>query len=584
MIGGATAIAIILALGLAAFASGRLRHDLVAILMLLAAVAFGVVAPSAAFSGFGDPVVVTVAAIMILSAAVANSGVVRLALTPLRPVLISEIGIAAAVSLLCAIASAFMNNIGALALLMPAALSACRTAEVSPSRVLMPMAFASLLGGLTTLIGTPPNVIISELRTEYVGTRFHMFDFLPVGGSLALIGLLTMILTLRAIPRRVAGGDRPLQFQVSDYLFEVRVLEQARETPLTVADLETPIDDDETLAVRALDRGGIIFAAPGGWRPLHPGDIVQLEGRAPLVQNALERHGLEIVSGSEDDALEAALFECVVPQGSPLTLGLPARQQLSDTGAALLAVSRSGRAIVDRLERIQLAGGDVVLLQAPERIKADIVERFALLPLADRQLDLSPFSADWRAALALGGAIGASALGLAPLALALLAAIAALALMGRLTGRAYRDVDWSIILLLAALIPVAQAFADQGAGDAVARWLSSLSTAWPAPVIIGVVLAATMLATPFLNNAAAVLIMAPIAAEVGRASDVSIDAMLMAVAIGASSDFLTPIGHQSNTLVMGPGGYRFFDYPRLGAPLSLVVLVLGTVLISAIWT
>lgn len=580
----ALAIGLIFLGGVVAFASGRIRHDLVAILMLLAAVLLGLVKPAEAFAGFGDPVVITVCAIMILSAAISRSGVLALALTPIRPFLVNELGITAAFSVVCAIFSAFMNNIGALALLMPAALNACRAASISPSRVLMPMAFASLLGGLSTLIGTPPNVLISELRAEYVGERFGIFDFAAVGGTVALAGVAAMLFFLRWIPVRVPAGDEPLMFRVSDYLFEVRVLDRNREKPLTVGDLQAAQSKGEKLSVLAIDRGGIVFAAPGDWRPLYPGDIVQLEGRAPDIETALERHGLEIASGKEDDALEAALFECVVPKTSALTQGFEARRLLSYAGAALLAVSRSGRSIVDRLDRIQLTAGDVVLLQAPESMKPEIVERFNLLPLAERPLSLSPFSVDWRAAAALGGAVLATTLGAAPLAIALLAAVALLAILGRVTPRSYTDIDWSIVLLLGALIPVSQAFSDLGAGDAIAQSLTWLGQGQQPSLIIGLVLGATMLATPFLNNAAAVLIMAPIAAQVGQSSGVNVDAMLMAVAVGASCDFLTPIGHQSNTLVMGPGGYRFFDYMRLGAPLSLLVLILGTTMIATVWT
>ncbi|MBI1250424.1 MAG: SLC13 family permease [Alphaproteobacteria bacterium] len=582
MTGGSLGIALILLGGLSLFATGRMRHDLVAILMLLTAVSFGFVAPQNAFSGFADPVVVTVAAVMALSAAIARSGVLRWALHPMRRLLVTEFALSATFSLLCAIASAFMNNVGALALLMPAALAACRTASISPSRVLMPMAFASLLGGLATLIGTPPNVIIARLRADYGDAPFRMFDFAPVGALTALAGVAAMLVLLRAIPRRLPSKGEQLLFRVSDYLFEVRVRE--REKPLTVGDVRAPNADGETLSVHAIDRQGMVFAAPGDWRPLRTGDIVQLEGRAPLVQAALETHDLELVGGAEDDLLEAALFECVVQERTPLVLAPDARARLSRAGAALVAVSRGGRAIVERLDSIRLQAGDVVLLQAQESAKPDIIERFALLPLAERPLELTRAKADWRPIAALAAAIAAAAFNLAPLQIALLAAIAALALLGRLNQHAYRDIDWSIVLMLAALIPVATAFSDLGAGETIAGWVAAAVHGQSTTIIVAAVLGATMLVTPFLNNAAAVLIMGPIAAQVGAASGVSIDAMLMAVAIGASCDFLTPIGHQSNTLVMGPGGYQFFDYARFGAPLSLVVLIVATALIVRFWT
>jgi di/tricarboxylate transporter len=560
-----------------------MRHDLVAILMLLASIAFGLVAPGDAFAGLGDPVVITVAGVMVMSATIARSGILRLALAPFRGLLTLEVGIAVTFSLLCAVASAFMNNVGALAVLLPAALSACRSASVSPSRVLMPMAFASLLGGLVTLIGTPPNVIIAGIRTEHVGAPFGMFDFAPVGGILALAGVIALLTSLRLLPRRVRAGGEPLLFKVADYLFEVRVPAGGRAASLTVDDLRSAGADGE-LSVHAIDRGGIVFAAPAGGRRLQPGDIVQLEGRAPAVQIAVERLGLEIVGGRDNDVLEAAVLECVVTERSSLVATLNPGTQLGRAGAALLAVSRGGRAAVERLNRFRLVAGDVVLLQAPEDLKAEIIEKFALLPLAERALELGARKLDWRPVATLAAAIGASALGVTSLSVALLCAVAALALLGLVDQKSYKDIDWSVIVLLAALLPVAQAFSTVGAGAAVAEWLATVGTSAAPYVLIGATLGATMAVTPFLNNAAAVMIMAPIAAQVGLETDVKVDAMLMAVAVGASCDFLTPIGHQSNTLVMGPGGYQFLDYARLGAPLSILVLIAGTLLVTLFWT
>jgi di/tricarboxylate transporter len=577
------AVALILGLGFAAFAHGRVRHDLIALLMLLASVAVGVVTPAQAFTGLGDPVVVTVAGVMVISAAIARSGVLKLALRPFSRLLSIETGIAATFSVLCAVASAFMNNIGALALLLPAALNACKTASVSPSRVLMPMAFSSLLGGLVTLIGTPPNVIIARIRSDYSGTPFTMFDFAPVGAILAVAGVALVLVTVRWLPRRLPAGGEPLLFKIADYLFEVKVLERKRASNFTVGDLRTSDTDEETLSVHAIDRGGIVFAAPSAWRPLVTGDVLQLEGRAPVIQTACEKFGLQVVGGVEDDALEAAVMECVVSERSLLASAVDPSSHLARAGVALLAVSRNGRAVVERLNRFKILPGDVILLQAPDGAKADIIERYALLPLAERSLEFAARKSDWRPAAVLAIAIVVAALGVASLSVSLVGAVAVLALLGLADQKSYNDIDWSIVVLLAALIPVAEAFSNVGAGAIVADWLSTIGSGAPPYVVIGAALAATMLVTPFLNNAAAVLIMAPIAAGVGLDSGVKVDAMLMAVAIGASCDFLTPIGHQSNTLVMGPGGYQFFDYARLGAPLSALVLIAGTMLITLFW-
>jgi di/tricarboxylate transporter len=313
------------------------------------------------------------------------------------------------------------------------------------------------------------------------------------------------------------------------------------------------------------------------------GDIIQVEGRAPVVEAAIERLGLEIASDVEDDLLEGSFIECVVTDRSSL-IGRPdATEFLAQHDASLVAVSRRGKNIASGLSALSLQAGDVLLLQARSDRTSDLAQIFDLLPLAERQLNLRVSAKDWLPVLALLAAILAASLGVFGLAVALLLAVAALGLTGRLKGNVYSNIDWPIIILLAALIPVAHAFGQSGAGEAIASVISSVGGGQPEWVLVGIALGLTMAVTPFLNNAAAVLIMGPIAAQTGIETGVPVDAMLMAVAIGASCDFLTPIGHQSNTLVWGPGGYRFSDYARVGAPLTLLVLVFGTFLISTVW-
>ncbi len=576
-------ISAIFAIGLALFASGRVRHDLVALLMLLAAVLLGLVDPKNAFTGFADPVVITVAAIMVLSATVARSGLLRLALKPFQSQLVTSTGITLVFCGLCAAASAFMNNVGALALLLPAAIAACQAANVSPSRVLMPMAFASLLGGLITQIGTPPNVIISQVRETYTGEAFGMFDFTPVGLGLTVAGLAYLLVTMRFLPDRVPAGHGELLSRVADYLFEARVLEKNRTEPLTVSKLRGAAAGGAYIDVHAINRAGFVIAAPPGWRALQTGDVLQLEGRAPDVTALIEREGLELTGSVDDNALKAATFEAVISDRSSLAGAHDAARRLSDAGATLLAVSRRNRSFFEQMDKMILRAGDVVLMQTQENLKPELIDRFALLPLADTSLAVPGTRADWRPILALAGAILAATFNLTSLSVALVAGVVVLACLGRVTPRAYREIDWSILILLAAIIPVSKAFNDSGAGQVIAHGLSSAGQGLPEAAVVALVLAATMMMTPFLNNAAAVLVMAPIAASVGRDVGLGPDAMLMAVAVGASCDFLTPIGHQSNTLVMGPGGYKFLDYTRMGAPLSMLVLALGTALISWIW-
>ncbi|WP_421837695.1 SLC13 family permease [Novosphingobium sp.] len=580
--GTVMAISAIFAAGLVGFATDRVRHDLVALLMLSSCVALGLVSADRAFAGFSDPVVITVGAIMIISAAIARSGVLAYALRPFQRWMKAETGIAVVYALLCGVASAFMNNVGALALLLPAALATCRTAKVSPSRILMPMAFASLLGGLVTLIGTPPNVILAEMRSDYGRPAFGMFDFALVGLPLALAGLVLTIWLVRFLPMHASSEGEPLKFRVADYLFELRVPTNAAKA-LTVEVLASIGSGNDRLAVHAIDRGGILVTAPRLSRSLMPGDIIQVEGRAPIVEEALERLGLELASDVEDDLLGDAFFEFVVTEQSTLVLQDAPLALLAAQGAALVALSRRGKSIAAGLSAMRLHAGDVILLQVEPARTAELAHVFSLLPLAERPLRLRVSAKDWLPVAALVGAIIAASTGVSGLAAALVLAVAALGLTGRLRGHVYQDIDWSIIVLLAAIIPVAQAFAASGADETVAGVISVVGKGQPAWVPVGLALGLTMAVTPFLNNAAAVLIMGPIAARTGMETHVPVDAMLMAVAIGASCDFLTPIGHQSNTLVWGPGGYRFSDYARVGAPLTLLVLFLGTALITAIW-
>jgi di/tricarboxylate transporter len=565
--------------GMAGFASNRIRHDLVALLMLAACVLLGLVPAREAFAGFSDPAVITVACIMLISAAVSRSGVLERLLRPLQPLLGRETTIAAIYALLCGTASSVMNNVGALALLLPAALGSCRAAQVSPSRVLMPMGFASLLGGLVTMVGTPPNILLADLRAELTGTGFALFDFARVGLPLALVGTVMTIMLVRLLPVQAQRDDQPLQFRVADYLFELRV-------PHGVADdltVERLAAGDDGLQVHAIDRGGMLVTAPRATRRLLPGDVVQVEGRAMAVERVVARWGLEIASDAEDDLLEDALAEFVVVDPSPLAGNPQAGQLLAQQGAALVAISRRGKAIAEGIAAQQPQAGDVLLLQLADDQRPGVAERLGLLPLAPRPLRLGLGARDLLPVLVLLGAILAAATGAMALATALLLGVLLLALAGRLSADAYRAIDWPVIVMLAAMLPVAATFGKSDLAGRLADLLAALGQGQPAWLMVAMVLALTMAVTPFVNNAAAALIMAPMAVSAGAANGIGSDAMLMAVGVAASCDFLTPIGHQSNTLVWGPGGYQFGDYARIGAPISLMVLILGTPLILWAW-
>jgi di/tricarboxylate transporter len=390
------------------------------------------------------------------------------------------------------------------------------------------------------------------------------------------------LLLVRLLPVRANQVEEPLKFRIADYLFELRVPTGAS-ADLTVDSLSATGSGTDRLAVHAIDRGGVLVTAPRITRQLLPGDIVQVEGRAPIVEQALVRWGLHLASDSEDDLLEAAFSEFVVTDTSPLINAFDPGAMLANRNAALVAVSRRGKSIAEALAALKLEAGDVVLLQmAADRVPS-LAAAMGLLPLVERPMNLREARRDPVPLLALGGAIVAAAFGVADLGLALVLAAIVLVLSGRLRGDVYRNIDWPVIILLAALIPVAQAFGKSSAAESISSMISGVGAGQPAWLVVGITLAVTMAVTPFLNNAATVLIMGPIAAQAGIASGVPVDAMLMAVGLGASSDFLTPIGHQSNVLVWGPGGYQFSDYARIGAPISLLVLLMGTPLIVWAW-
>jgi di/tricarboxylate transporter len=578
---------VILGTALALFAWNRWRYDLVALLALLAGVLTGVVPHEKALLGFADPAVITVAAVMVLSTAISRSGIIDLVL---RPVAGRIEGISAQIVVLgglCAFLSAFMNNVGALAVMLPVAIQAARRAGRSPSTLLMPLAFASLLGGLVTLIGTPPNILIATVRRELTGEPFAMFDFTPVGLPLAVVGLAFLAIGWRLLPRgRVAGSGDDQPFRIEDYVAELMLPEGSSTVGKSVASIEAATE--EVFRVLAIERNGLRHYAPSrGWR-LRANDRLVVEAEPRMIEKLIAQFGLKLGSatgGGQPDVDKAAIVEAIVTPDSRLigttaaTLGLRHGRRVN-----LLAVSRRDRRPNLRLDGIVFQPGDVLMLQGEAETLSDTLASLGLLPLAARDIQIGRKGSLWLPAASLAAASALTALGLLPPAMAFLGAVAALLLLGLLRpDEAYASVSWPVIVLLGAFIPVSDALRGTGGTELIAGWLAAATEGMSPLAALAVILLATMLVTPVLNNAATVLVMAPIAASYAQGLGLAIDPFLMAVTIGASSDFLTPIGHQSNTLVMTPGGYKFTDYPRLGLPLSLLVLVLGTALVAAVW-
>ncbi len=582
------ALAIIAAM-MGLFLWGRFRYDVVAGLALLAAVATGIVPAKEAFKGFADDIVVIVASALVVSAAVARSGVIETALRHVAPYARTVQAQVVVLVIAVTVLSAFIKNIGALAMMMPIAFQIARKGNASPSVFLMPMAFGALLGGIVTLVGTSPNVIVARVRGEITGTPFSMFDFTPVGLGLALAGVVFLCLGYRLLPgdrRGAATLDEAID--ITDYVTEARLTEGSALVGQTVSDLKRLADAD--VAVTAIVRGKTRSAAPLPDAVLGPHDILLLKGDPAALERLVAGAGLELEgedrpTESADPAEEVGAVEAVIGPTSLLVGQSAGRLALHERHRVnLIAVSRSGQRFTERLRDITLRAGDVIVLRGNETGLPEVLRSLGALPLAERTIQLGTGRKGWITVATVLLTVTLVALGLVPVAVAFFGAALLLVLFGTLPIRdAYEAVEWPILVMLGALIPVSDALRTTGTTDLMAGWLSLVGGALPPYGALALIMVAAMAVTPFLNNAATVLVMAPIAAGFAKGLGYQPDAFLMAVAIGAACDFLTPIGHQCNTLVMGPGGYRFSDYPRLGAPLSLLVLLLGIPLLLLVW-
>jgi di/tricarboxylate transporter len=621
----------ILVATMAMFIWGRWRHDMVALGALLACVLVGLVPRAEAFLGFGHPAVITVACVLVLSRALQTSGAVDLLADRVLPRNAGPWLSIASLSMLAAVLSAFMNNVGALALLMPIAIQIAKRQDLPPGKVLMPLAFASILGGMTTLIGTPPNLIVAGFRQETGHGSFTMFDFAPVGLAVAIAGILFMLAFGRwLIPvRRRAGAE---DFDTGSYLTEARVEDESKAAGMTVRAAEQAIEEFEAQII-ALIRGDTRLNAPHPGRRIRAGDILVIEAEPRALADALtaldvrleedkteEPQDTDSADGQrraagDDDGLadadledqdgigkdrehdddgkdddqepdEIVLMELVVMPSSSV-VGRSARDLMLRTryGINLLAVSRQGSRSLARLRTFRPRPSDVLLVQGPLDVLQDFAAQSGCVPLADRALRLPPRP---REALLTGllmlVAVIAASFGLLPAAIAFAGGVL-VAMATRMVPprKVYEAVDWPVIVLLGALMPVAGAMDHSGTADLIAGFLMT-SVAGGDPVFaVVLLLIVTMTLSDFMNNAATAAVMCPIALSTATTLGVSADPYLMAVAVGASCAFLTPIGHQNNTLILGPGGFRFGDYWKLGLPVEIVVIAIGVPMILWVW-
>lgn len=592
----------VLAATMGLFLWGRWRHDLVALASLLACVVAGLVPAEDAFSGFGHPAVITVACVLVLSRGLLNSGVIDAFAQRVLPQSGHTILTIAGLSVLAAVLSAFMNNVGALALLMPVAIQIAAKEGLPPGRLLMPLSFGSILGGMTTLIGTPPNLIVAGFRAETGRAGFGMFDFTGVGLAVALVGLAFIILIgWRLVPNRKrldAAG-----FETGAYLTEIRVSEDSKAAGMSLREIEEVMEDVGAQVV-GLIRNEVRISVPFGSRKTQSGDILVVEAEPDGLATSLASLGLtleEAAENQDDDdkkdknqgkdeekkplnsSLDLAEF-AVLPTSGLIGRSVARIHLRSRYGVNLLAVSRQGQRSVARLRGMSIKAGDVLLMQGPAESLGEFSSDFGCIPLAERSLRLPNRRNALLSAAIMAAAIGITAIGLLPAAIAFALGVAAAMISGVIPPRrVYDAVDWSVIVLLGALIPVAGAMEATGAADVIAQALLTSVAQGHAIFGLGIILVVTMTLSDFMNNAATAAVMCPIAMGTAAQLGVSSDPFLMAVAVGASCAFLTPIGHQNNTLILGPGGFRFGDYWRLGLPVEIIVVVVSIPMILLVW-
>jgi di/tricarboxylate transporter len=568
------------------FVWGRFRYDVTAVIALMAGLALGIVSPEEAFSGFSDDIVIIVGSALVVSAAIQRSGVVEALLgrvaqfTRTVPsqltLLITSVGVL----------SGMIKNVGALAMMMPAAFQLARKSGASPAVYLMPMSFASLLGGLTTLIGTSPNIIVSRVREDMTGKPFGMFDYLPTGLGLLVVGLVFLRFAYRLLPTdRQPAALLGEALDISDYVTETTVPEGSTAVGETVAEFTARHDSE--VEVTGLLRANVPEVVGPEVR-LQADDVLILGGEPDALERVIATDRL-MLAGEGKPGFHASdgigVLEAVIKADSALVGRTAGRLLLRERfGINLIAVSRAGENLSRRIGQTVLQAGDVIVLQGPITQLPDRLTKLGALPLAQRDIRLGASRRGLLPVAILAIAIASTASGLVPVAVAFFAAAALMVITGTLPlDEAYESIEWPILIMLAALIPVSASLQSTGAADIIAKELAIIATQLPPWGAVAMILITAMAVTPFLNNAATVLVMAPIAVVFSQELGFRPEPFLIAIAVGAGCDFLTPIGHQCNTLVFSAGGYRFGDYARLGAPLSLLVILIGTPLILWSW-
>lgn len=570
---------------------GRWRYDLVAFSALLIAAFTGVVPSGEVFSGFGHPAVVVIALVLIVSRGLSNSGVIeflsRYLLKASRK-LGAHIGIMAGFA---AVLSAVMNNVAALALLMPLDMQAASKAKRSPALSLMPLSFASILGGMITLIGTPPNIVIAEYRGSVMGEPYSMFDFAPVGLAVAIVGVAYVALIgWRLIPVDRSKHNSAAELShLADYLAEAKVTEESPAIGQKVRDLDDIALENEVEIVGLIRRGE---RQPGMARrvEIRKNDVLVLKSTPEGIESIVGALKLQYAGkNNKEEGVFASggssLLEVVVPQGARIE-GRSAQslRLMYRHGVTLLGVSRQGKRFTKRVQELEIQAGDILLLIGNKEKLDDIANWLGCLPLAERGLELKQRRKAGLAVLFFGVAVLLASIGVVYLPVALGVTVVLMVLTGIIPVRQlYESIEWSVIILLGSMIPIGIALETSGGTALIANGIVNAAADLSPAAVLVILMIVTMTLSDVMNNVATAVIAAPIAVNIAQSLEVNPDPFLMSVAVAASCAFLTPIGHKNNTLILGPGGYRFGDYWRMGLPLEILVIAIGVPMILWVW-
>ena len=574
---------------LALFIWGRIRYDLIAFMALISGTIVGVIPTHDVFSGFGHPAVVIIALVLIISRGLIRSGAVELISSNLSNFTSGVKTHIAVMGTISAGLSSIVNNVAALAILMPADTQLNQKAKRKPSTTLMALAFTSILGGMVTMIGTASNVVIATYREDALGSPYSMFDFTPVGLIVATSGVLFIaVFGWRLMPRIKDSDLKDDNEEIRQYVSNVLVTEESPIVSKYLSHLDD-VCEGVDVSILGIIRNDERLEGEGFIRNfiIHAKDLLILEGSVQGIDEFMKETKTHYISDSDSDFefKHTSLIEAVVPPFSR-SVGRSATQLslLRLRQISLLGISRAGRSIIHHVRNTKIQPGDVLLLHGNSSHLESAVKWMECLTLERRDLQIPHRK---KASLAISSfliAIIASSLGYIDLTIALsLVVIFYIAANVIPKIDIYRSIHWPVIVLLGSMIPIGQALQSSGGAETISNILINISYGASPVTILTSVLIITMLLSAVLNNVATVLVAAPISVEIAKTLTVNPDTFLMAVAIGASCAFLTPIGHQNNTLVMGPGGYRFGDYWKLGLPLEILITVVSIPTLLYFW-